>query len=372
MKLLHAAAVLALPVLAACIAARQVPRRSAMAAAWDARGAAAYLDGRQGWWQTWPTASRDHGTSCVSCHTALPYALSRPALAGELHETESPAAERKLLDDVRTRAVLWKDVEPFYPDQTRGIPKTSESRGTEAVLNALILAVADARRGRASDEGRAAFANMWALQFRSGDISGAWAWLNFHLAPWESDDATFFGATLAAVAVGTAPEEYAARPELEPRLKLLREYLRRQASTQGLYNRASLLWASSRLPGLLSAGERTAIVEALFSAQHADGGWGMPSLGQWKRSDGSTADDASDGLATGFVSFAMQEAGLRANDSRIASSLAWLVQHQNRATGQWTASSVNKKRDGNSDTGKFMSDAATAYAVLALTRTGVR
>jgi hypothetical protein len=37
------------------------------------------------------------------------------------------------------RVTMWKDVEPFYPDQTRGLPKTSESRGTEAILNALIL-----------------------------------------------------------------------------------------------------------------------------------------------------------------------------------------------------------------------------------------
>ncbi|MDQ6701317.1 MAG: hypothetical protein M3Z36_14145, partial [Acidobacteriota bacterium] len=41
---------------------------------WDAKAAAAYLDGRASWWATWPTAARDHGTFCVSCHTAVPYA----------------------------------------------------------------------------------------------------------------------------------------------------------------------------------------------------------------------------------------------------------------------------------------------------------
>jgi len=47
---------------------------------WDQKAAAAYLDQRQSWWMEWPKAARDHDTFCVSCHTAVPYALSRPAL----------------------------------------------------------------------------------------------------------------------------------------------------------------------------------------------------------------------------------------------------------------------------------------------------
>ena len=45
--------------------------------------------------------------------------------------------------------------------------------------------------------------------------------------------------------------------------------------------------------------------------------------------------------------------------------LAWLAAHQDRSTGQIPASSMNKKRDPASDAGRFMSDAATAFAALA-------
>jgi len=90
----------------------------APAAAWNARAAAAYLDARQAWWTTWPTAQRDHDTACVSCHTVLPYALARPALAASLAEHELPGAERTMLEQVGKRVQLWREVEPFYSDQT--------------------------------------------------------------------------------------------------------------------------------------------------------------------------------------------------------------------------------------------------------------
>src|SRR6266571_2167407 len=114
------------------------------------------------------------------------YARARPALRAELGEADLPAPERKLLDNVVKRVRLWKEVEPFYPDQSRGLPKTSESRGTEAILNSLVLASHDAATGTLTEDTRQAFNNLWALQFRAGDQAGAWAWLNFHYEPWES------------------------------------------------------------------------------------------------------------------------------------------------------------------------------------------
>jgi hypothetical protein len=48
-------------------------------------------------------------------------------------------------------------------------------------------------------------------------------------------------------------------------------------------------------------------------------------------------------------------------------ALAWLSSNQIELDGRWPAVSLNNNRAVMSDTGLFMSDAATAYAVLALT-----
>jgi squalene-hopene/tetraprenyl-beta-curcumene cyclase len=336
-------------------------------ASWDPRAAAAYLDARTAWWTTWPNAARDRGTFCVSCHTAVPYALARPALRMKLREGERTPTEVKVLENVATRVTLWKEVAPFYPDQTRGIPKTSESRGTEAILNALILATRDAEAGRLSDQTRAALANMWALQMRTSDLSGAWPWLDFHYEPWESQGAPYFGASLAALAVATAPDAYASTPDIQENVKLLRAYFVRELPSQPLFNRLMVLWGAAKSPGLLSAEQRQAIVDTALAAQQADGGWSLATLGAWKRLDGSALDRKSDGYATGLAALALQQAGVPAGHAQIAKALDWLARNQT-PTGQWTAASLNKERDPATDIGKFMSDAATAYAVLALTQ----
>jgi squalene-hopene/tetraprenyl-beta-curcumene cyclase len=364
----------AIAVLSSCLGAglivatlgAQSPAR-ATSATWDPKAAAAYLDGRQIWWQSWPNAHKDHDTFCISCHTAMPYAISRAALRAPLSESGPSAPERKLIEAVTTRVRLWREVEPWYPDQLRGLPKTSESRGVESVMNALVLATRDAQRGVISDEGKMAFDNMWALQFKTGPQSGAWAWLNFGYEPWESVNSPAFGASLAAVAIGTAPGGYAASADLQERLKPLREYLHKASSEANLVNRAYILWASSKLPGVLSADERKATIEALTSKQQADGGWNTALLGDYKRVDNTAQFTETDGYATALVSFALQQSGVPRTHPAVARGLAWLSQHQDRTDGRWPATSPNKQRDPASEPAQFMSHAATAFAVLALT-----
>ena len=139
----------------------------------DAKAAARYLDARADAWSLWTNAQRDRGTFCISCHTTLPYALARPELREPLGEQQPSAAESKILTNLLTRARNWREVEPFYPDQTRGVPKTSESRAIEAVMNAVVLSRRDARTGHLTDETRTALGVMWSLQMKTGPNNGA-------------------------------------------------------------------------------------------------------------------------------------------------------------------------------------------------------
>jgi squalene-hopene/tetraprenyl-beta-curcumene cyclase len=284
---------------------------------------------------------------------------------------------------------LWTEVAPFYTDADRGEYKSVESRGTESVLNALILASNDridaatadasdvarrdtskgAERGHLSGDTRAAFENMWAEQQTTGEKKGAWLWLRFKNEPWEADDSDYYGAALAAIAVGTAPENYRRRPEIQNNLKMLREYLNREYAAETLSNRMVLLWAAAKLPGLLDPERQKAIINEALGKQQADGGWSLASLaGDWKRHDGTPQEAESDGYATGLIALALEQAGIPRENTQLKQGLLWLANHQNKTEGFWPAYSLNNNEEHHisPDTARFMKDAATAYAVLAL------
>ena len=340
--------------------------QSGDAGAWDASAAAAYLDQRADWWSGWETAARERGTFCVSCHTTGPYGLARPMLRSSTDASRATRPEQALLDSVTTRVIHWGEVAPFYPDERYGAPKTSQSRGTEAILNALVLARQDERTGNLGDRTLRAFDNLWALQEKSGDAEGAWPWLHFNLAPWESDEGPYHGAALAAVAVGLAPDGYGARPDIRDNVARLGGYLRRRLDAQPPFNRVMALWASGALPGVLAGAQQRTLIDEIAGLQQDDGGWSLPSLGTWARRDETPLDTKSDGYATGLVTLALRQAGVARDHKAVAGGLAWLARNQ-APDGSWPASSLNRQHDPASDRGRFMRDAATAYAVLALT-----
>jgi hypothetical protein len=133
------------------------------------------------------------------------------------------------------------------------------------------------------------------------------------------------------------------------------------------------LWASAADSNLLSRPQQQDLGAVLATRQHSDGGWSLTDLGTWERRDKTPLETRSDGYATALIVLALEESGADEKpDTRgtisdvVKRGGEWLIANQDKETGSWPAWSVNKNRDPQSDAGLFMTDAATAYAVLAL------
>jgi squalene-hopene/tetraprenyl-beta-curcumene cyclase len=356
--------------------------------AWNREAAARYLDDRMEVWfaNAKKLQTGDGLTRCVSCHTAVPYALARPALRRAMHENTPTPQEARLLDDVTHRVASYDAHQLYYDSDER---KKTESRGTEAVINALVLATADAQRQppTLSVPTRRAFGRLWEVQ-RS---DGAWDWLDFGLEPFETVDGAYQGATLAAFAAGTSMKYSGSlTPDAAAGVDRLRDYLQKNYATQRLFNRTWMLLASTRLERLLDGATRKNLVAELLRAQREDGGWSLQSLGGWRWnrpeppfSSPGALDTVllakSDGYATGLVVYSLQAAGLGTQPA-VQRGLTWLrvnqqaVQVGDSARAAWRAYSLNFDREHGGPKGEafrrlFMSDLATAFAVLALTTT---
>jgi len=173
-----------------------------------------------------------------------------------------------------------------------------------------------------------------------------------------------------AVALGKAPGKYRNDPKIKANVTLLYRYLLTHYDSQPLLNKVVALWASANLPyspRLLNSARLLRLNEEIVRGQHPDGGWSLSDLGPWERRDGTPLETRGDGYATGLIVLVLEEVASNSHaDARIARGLKWLQDNQDRNTGAWPAWSLNKDRDPNSNVGQLMSDAATAYAVLAL------
>jgi squalene-hopene/tetraprenyl-beta-curcumene cyclase len=339
---------------------------------WSPQAAAKYLDGRADWWLTWSGSARGQGTACLSCHTTVPYALARPVLGAQLGETAAGAVEKKLIGILDKRVQNWDKIVTAAADKDPFVPFYSGQRkpsalGTESVLNALILVNHDVRRGKGvlRPQTGKALTHLWEQQ----QDNGAWIWLHFGLNPWENDGA-YYGASLAALAIGMAGKDHFDQPGRQAKVSALKKYLRTQSPHQALHHRLVALWASSRLPGMFTVEDRKKLIEEIHKVQEADGGWSVPKLGKkgtdkgnWK-SNGVYPSGVSDGYATGLVVLALKSARVAADDAKLQQGIAWLRARQQ--DGTWPACYPNRSRDPQTDVGKFMRDAATAFAVLAL------
>ncbi len=342
----------------------------AQAGHWNQQAAAKFLDGREMWWQVWPRAQKEHGTVCISCHTVVPYAMARPELRRVLGDAAMTPPEQVMLASVVKRVGDWAEMAPFYSDEKYGKGKAAESRATEAVLNAVILAsydrtAGDRQQGQVRPITRKAFEELWTLQEAEGPHAGAWKWQDFDLGPWESAESGYQGAALLMVAAVNLPGGFVREAETRAHLDRLREYLRRNYAAEPVVNRLYVLWASAKEPGLLTKAERKTLVASLGSLQQADGGFRTAGLDARERVDHTAQPTASDGYATGLVALALEAVGTSRKDAMLLRSVEWLAAHEEN-DGAWTAASLNKERDPKSDPALFMTDAATAYAVMAL------
>jgi squalene-hopene/tetraprenyl-beta-curcumene cyclase len=330
---------------------------------WNSRLAADYLDSRQKEWFAWPTANSS-GAPCVSCHTGVTYLFARPALRRAAGEKERTPFEKGLVDSLRSR-VAKKTAAEIAPRSKE--PNASQSLGVETVLAALFLAREDAGSGKLGPDAQLAFDRLWALQLREGTNRGAWNWFSLNLDPWEMPESPFYGASLAAMAVGSAPESYRKLPEVKERVAELVTYLGREQESQPLHNRAMLLWAASVLPEAASKAVRRSIAEAIWQKQQSDGGWTIESLGPWQPHPNAPAvEPGSNSYATALMAFVVQQAGAGRSHAGLKRALDWLRTRQDAQAGYWPAASMNKEYQADSMMVRFMQDAATAYATMAL------
>jgi len=228
----------------------------------------------------------------------------------------------------------------------------------EVVATGAALAFNDAATTKKLHETtRTALDRMWKVQKPDGGFN----WLKCDWPPMESDD--HFGATLAAIAAGVAPENYAQGESAKVGLAKLKGYL---AANPGptLHHRVMVLWASTYHHAWLSDVQRAAIIDELVKLQKPDGGWCVATLGDWKRVDKTEQDlESSDGYATGFAIYVLRRAGLPADDARLTKGIAWLKKNQ-RESGRWFTRSLHK------DSTHFLSHAGTAFAIMALAECG--
>jgi hypothetical protein len=231
------------------------------------------------------------------------------------------------------------------------------AKGTGASVESILAAVLLSKE----KESAAALERMFRFQIREGEDQGAFPWFSLKLDPWEWDNSRYFGAALAAVAVSQAPKSYRDRSEV----KDLLSYLDRtgQAGIQPLHNRLTLLWTRDQL---IAKRTREQIIKQAWSTQGPDGGWSIHALGPWVKAPREEVAKGSDTYATALAAYSLRKGGIARSDPRLERALAWLSAHQDPATGAWPSTSMNKQFPADSMMIHFMTDAATAYAALAL------
>ena len=278
---------------------------------------------------------------CFACHTGYAYLTARPFVDANApaHKTIRAAAE----DLVEKR---WAD------------PEKGPRWDTEVIVTAWALAFNDSMTTKTLHPlTKTALDRMWTVQREDGGFD----WIKCGWPPSELDDE--YGAVLALIAVGVAPDNYRDSEPAQAGIKKIQAYLEKNP-LPSLHHKTMLVWADSYLPQLLTDEQSQAIVNELLAKQLPDGGWSAATLGDWKRGDDTPQQfDVSDGFGTGYAVYILRKAGIAAEDLRIQKGVAWLKSNQ-RESGRWFARSVFK------DSKHYLTHNATAFAIMALGECG--
>jgi len=272
---------------------------------------------------------------CFSCHTNYAYLYARPLVSAKVSAHDEV---RQALEEMVSKT--WVTGKPRWD--------------AEVVAAAAALAFNDAHTSKKLHPlTRTALDRMWTVQQKDGGIR----WIKCNWPPMENDD--HYGVTLAALAVGVAPDDYARTDPARKGLENLKRWLKANPP-QNLHHEAMLLWVSTYLDGFLSNDEQMSVKKKLLAKQRPDGGWAAASLGDWKRQDKSEQDmTTSDGYGTGFTIYVLRRAGLPADDPALLKGTAWLKANQ-RESGRWFTRSLFK------DNKHYLTHIGSAFAVMAI------
>lgn len=292
---------------------------------------------------------------CVSCHTNGIYMTVMPALASSLGKP-SDATREFFLETLKTMSAEPK------------VKLRQSTKPAQVIYLAAGLAEWDANiTKQLSAETDQALSLMLGIQ----DDKGTWGSLDCW-PPYESD--AFHEATVAAMAVATAPGWLQKLAEtknekLLASVEKLKTYLRTETPPHD-YGRVLLLWANSRMKGLLDDAKPRELIDMLAKHQRDDGGWSIrtfaapESWGKGNRAEklkaeSEFANPLSDGHMTGLAIIVLREAGVAANEPRLQKGISWLSTNQ-RESGRWWTRSLN------TDSWHFITYSGTAFPLLAL------
>jgi len=182
---------------------------------------------------------------CFACHSDYALLCVRPTVS-----QKAPAH-----DELRSRL-----------EHLAENPRDVRYRVTETVMVASVLAQNDAlTTKKLHATTRKALDRIWTVQRDDGGFD----WMKYNQPPSEIDD--HYGATMAVIGVGAAPDNYAETPAAQAGLDKIRDYFRANPPAN-LHHRAMKLLGSLHVDGIMTDGERQQVVEDLTALQKPGGG----------------------------------------------------------------------------------------------------